>query len=361
VRVTVLRLSWSSAPVAKLATAVGLGPAGEKSLSGFESRREHTRNCIDAGMLNPSFRLAVNFFAWFFELVAYAVLLWTGSAISMDSNDQVFGKVIDRTKHFAPYLVIGCGAFTLVARLGRWSVAEKSRPEILIDQLVSKELGKMRKACFQGLSQKEPRENNRVTIFKRVGCKWRIKPWKSSLCPWGRWRHPWSGWLVVTHRSGHTMQSGTAVFLAPDDATHAEGVAGQAWRSDGAVRVRDLPNLSGLRYVGRLRCGLYWIRWLIKWQGPGCDRYWADRETVGKYATAGHMTARLVWKRIKAGRQNPNSILAVPLETPDNVRWGVLVIDSSNAVECIDTEQRAFREALSRLKSALARYDITRI
>jgi len=39
------------APVAKLETAAGLGPAGEKSLSGFESRRGHFQcklSCLSA-------------------------------------------------------------------------------------------------------------------------------------------------------------------------------------------------------------------------------------------------------------------------------------------------------------------------
>jgi hypothetical protein len=38
-------------------------------------------------------------------------------------------------------------------------------------------------------------------------------------------------------RSGHTTQKTKTIFLAPDDAGNAEGVAGQVWASDQTIIV----------------------------------------------------------------------------------------------------------------------------
>jgi hypothetical protein len=78
----------------------------------------------------------------------------------------------------------------------------------------------------------DQRHHHRVTLFKRV-------TW--CLC-FRRW--PFSGWLIPVARSGHTTQRSSALFLAPDDAERAEGVAGQTWSRNRPFYVDNLPDLT---------------------------------------------------------------------------------------------------------------------
>jgi hypothetical protein len=311
-------------------------------------------------MLHPGLRLAVNTFAWIFETIAYLVLVWTGCALSMYGNDPFFGSLIRWTKSFAPYLVLSSAALTVLARAGRWSVREKSALERMIDRLIGDDLGKFRKDCFPGLPENEPRHNNRVTIFKHVQWKWRIRPWRNMTWPWGWPRLPGSGWLVIAHRSGHTTQSSTTVFLAPDDAVHAEGVAGRAWSSDGAIRVSGLPDLSQVQRVGSVRACWLRLRLWIQWTNLVCERFLNDCQLIEQYAQATGMSARSIWRRVRSRKQAPRCILAIPIESFDNQRWGVLVLDNSNDIESVDTETPVFRRAFNRLKATLDRYGVTR-
>ena len=94
-------------------------------------------------MLNPGTRLAIITFAWIFETAAYVLLVWTGAALSMSSDDKNFGKLIQKTKDLAPYLVVGSGFVTVAAGVSRWSVSGKSPQELTLDELVSRELGRI--------------------------------------------------------------------------------------------------------------------------------------------------------------------------------------------------------------------------
>lgn len=80
----------------------------------------------------------------------------------------------------------------------------------------------------------DPVHEHRVTLFKRV-------PWSLQ---WPCCCRPWRGWLIPVVRSGHTTQSTSTVFPAPDDATKAEGIAGEAWKGR-FMWIENLPDVSG--------------------------------------------------------------------------------------------------------------------
>lgn len=311
-------------------------------------------------MRHPGTKLGIRLVAWIIEFAGFVVLNWTGLALGMDANDPRFGTVIAFTISRAPYLVLMSGFAIVIARISRRVAREPSAADQALCGLVGAALDKFRKECFQGIPKKEPRDNNRVTIFKRVQWKWWMTPWKCLIWPWGWGRYPGSGWLILVHRSGHTTKTSTTAFLAPDDAPQAEGVAGLAWRGDDAVRVRNLPDLNLIRYVGTGRSIWYSFRNRFNWPSSASDRFAADSVMVAQYAKATNTSTRAVWQRVRSRKRTPISILAMPLETPDNQRWGVLVLDSSNAVEPIDTEERTFRVAFTKLKQALDRYGVTR-
>jgi hypothetical protein len=153
-------------------------------------------------------------------------------------------------------------------------------------------------------------------------------------------------------RSGHQTQSVGTVFLAPDDAEHCEGVAGQAWRRR-AYRVgrgeNKLPDLRGIVHVGYPQAIWWSIRNLVGKPPEQLAAFARDKETIRNYAEATHCSPRFVWQRIKRKRRCPTSMLAVELRDRDKEPWGVLVMDSCNDFECIDSDSREFRTALTKL------------
>jgi hypothetical protein len=104
-------------------------------------------------------------------------------------------------------------------------------------------LDELREHAFK-VNADDPSHHHRVTLFKHVRFRLRISPWRAHYWPWGRNRSPFSGWLVPVLRSGHTTQRTKTVFLAPDDADHAEGVAGKTWSCNRSIYKRSLPNLE---------------------------------------------------------------------------------------------------------------------
>lgn len=251
----------------------------------------------------------------------------------------------------------------VLTRTLRWFLKTKTPEQKIIDRQITEALDKFRKVCFGNIPNNEPEDHNRVTLFKHVQWKWWVWPFKSVLSPWGLWRWPWSGWLVVTHRSGHVTQSATAIFLAPDDAPHSEGISGQAWRR-GAYRVgkgdAKLPNLNGVDYVRFLwRCLLTLRRWLGS-TNPTVVEFEEVSKRVKEYAKATTTTRRSVWQRIKKKKVCPTSLLAVPIHDRNNERWGVIVMDSCNSHECVDTDSPAFRKNLKLLTKTLHDCGITK-
>ena len=205
-------------------------------------------------MPESSIRTSIRRAATVIDYLAALALVWTGWAISMQPERYAtLEKLIVATKDYAPPILVVAVLVDVLARLVKWLVKSKSACEENRCQIVNQALAKFRKTCFPDVPNGEPLDNNRVTLFKRVAWKWRLKEWRNPLWPWGWWRFPGSGWLVAVNRSGHATQGSSSAFLAPDDAPQAEGVAGRAWRGDGTIRVPNLPDLSATGYVGYLR------------------------------------------------------------------------------------------------------------
>ena len=142
----------------------------------------------------------------------------------------------------------------------------------------------------------DPVHYHRVTLFQyvqlwKLGRLW-LYPWR-----WQAGRLPWSGWLVPVARSGHTTKRCNAVFLAPDDADRAEGVAGQVWATNSQILVEELPALDSS----------------------------SSDEVIADYATRTFVPEE--WVRARLTKPLPRSLCGVPIEVDGRI-WGVLVLDS---------------------------------
>jgi hypothetical protein len=148
--------------------------------------------------------------------------------------------------------------------------------------LVQTVLDQFRARVFS--SDSDDLHEHRVTLFRHVGWCWCLRRW------------PWSGWLVPVARSGHTTQRTDALFMAPDDAERAEGVAGKTWALRRTVFIDRLPNLR-------------------------CDG--VTPEAKAEYAKLSLMPDVLVEKRNPKAR----SLYGAPVEVKGQI-WGVVVVDS---------------------------------
>ncbi|QDU42697.1 hypothetical protein Mal52_11640 [Symmachiella dynata] len=311
-------------------------------------------------MNHPGVRHFAKKLAWFIESAAFVALGWISYSLGMKADDNLFGPLIGKTNECAPLLVLGSGAVIIAARMIRYFFADPTEAEKIIANCVNDALNNFRRKCFPDLPENTATDLNRVTIFKHYRWVWSVSPRRLWYRRWGKGRFPGSGWLVLLHRSGHTTQTSSTMFLAPDDSPqYAEGVAGQAWRGT-TIRVRSLPNLENIKY--RSVFFVIWYRMCVfaKKQNGITRSYEEDCKLVNAYAEATYTSGRIVWQRIKSGKRSPTSILAIPLESIDSRGWGVIVMDSSNKFECIDTEDRRFRLALSELNTNLSLYNVTR-
>ena len=151
-----------------------------------------------------------------------------------------------------------------------------------------------------------------------------------------------------------------AVFLAPDDPASAEGVAGQAWRRL-EFRVgggqHPLPDLNNAPYLSM------WTRLFLRIaRRMGKTNDWIEKkleveEKVRDYAVATSTSANYVWSRMKKRKACPTFILGMQILDSGHP-WGVVVIDSCNHHECIDSNDEAFREGFTKLLNDLDRYDV---
>ncbi len=295
----------------------------------------------------------------FFEYLCLAIIAWVGLALDMNPQEHdLLATAIESSQRWAAIIII-VGAISVgLLRLLAYCVQEDSLEAKIIRGLIEEELEKLRDASFPDLLTGEPPDNNRITIFERIIWHWRIWPWR-GVWPWGT-RFPGSGWLVARYRSGHTTQNTHACFLAPDDAdVRAEGVAGQTWRKYAAYRVRNLPNLKGIKY----RCWYhrYPLVFLGKMRGfqENSRNYIDDKKIVAEYAGSTGLSESQVWQRIKCRKKCPLSICGVPIENSKGRVWGVLILDSSNGVESVDTNDKKFKERLRLVVKLLHKLEIT--
>lgn len=138
------------------------------------------------------------------------------------------------------WLILAMGIAAAVSKTACWWLGPP-----WVWRSIQKILDKFREKAFD-IQDLDPVHAHRVTLYRYTWLWW-VWPWRSRFWPWGqagRLRFPWSGWLIPVVRSGHTHQRTVAVFLAPDDAQHAEGVAGRAWATEYVFPVRGLPRLT---------------------------------------------------------------------------------------------------------------------
>ena len=140
----------------------------------------------------------------------------------------------------------------------------------------------------------------------------RVRFW---LCRW-----PWSGWLVPVERSGHTTRRSHTIFLAPDDADQAEGIAGQTWAQNRVVVVNGLSDVN---------------------ENP-------SREVLAEYAQRTWIAETWV---LQKQRQHARSFCGIPVEVKGKL-WGVIVLDSRNP-QAIDQNADKFYRLIGRVLGKL--------
>jgi hypothetical protein len=100
-------------------------------------------------------------------------------------------------------------------------------------------------------------------------------------------------------RSGHTNQNVLSVFKAPDDGDNAEGVAGLAWISKRPEYISQLPEINTT----------------------------SSDDLIEEYANDTNVSVSFVKRRIAKRRSNPRSLIALPIEVNNQVKW-IVVLDS---------------------------------
>ncbi|WP_437187610.1 hypothetical protein SH668x_001013 [Planctomicrobium sp. SH668] len=311
--------------------------------------------------MNPAASLIVTFLARVADWVCYVFAGW--AVYCIEHGDKCPWSLVKNaaatTLPYSEGLIFFGLACGFVSRILVMFIRTESAESITLNKGVCDALDDFRRSVFPKLPGKTPRDANRVTIFKHVPTVWFVMQWKGIFWPWGKaW--PWSGWLVLKHRSGHTTKLSTTIFLAPDNAENAEGVAGFAWRADGAVRRRDLPQLDGIEARSIFQSTkLAWAKYRNS-SAPELQIAIEHDRRVERYAKETFTSTRVVWQRIRKKKKSPISILAIPLETVDNQRWGVLVVDSANEYDCLDPEDARFRKAFLKLKKSLAKFAVTK-
>lgn len=148
-----------------------------------------------------------------------------------------------------------------------------------------------------------PNHQHRVTLFKRkrFAC-WPRRGAGSIWWPYGQGRWPGSGWLKPVLRSGHTTKNTKAIFLAPDDPSAAEGLAGQSWVGNQVLIRSNLPDLNV--------------------ENPSNTK-------IKDFARKTFCTEPMVRFMIRNKKPMPQSLAAIPVEVNGQI-WGVVVLDSSD-------------------------------
>jgi hypothetical protein len=190
-------------------------------------------------------------------------------------------------------LVIG-----IVGGIGKYSSSIAGPPWVW--ESVQMVLDRFRREAFRR-AEEDAIHQHRVTLFKKTNWLWWVWPPRGACCwwPWGAGRGPRSGWLVPIVRSGFTTQRTNTVFLAPDDADNAEGVAGVAWSKQKVYPISKLPDL-------------------LADPSPAA---------IAEYARQAKVSENWIRMRLKQGKPCPRSMCGIPVEVGGDV-WGVIVLDS---------------------------------
>ncbi len=207
-----------------------------------------------------------------------------------------------------------------------------------------------------------PLHEKRVTLFEKRRCCCWLKPARSTFWMWGRGRHPWSGWLMPAVRSGHTTQKSGTVFLCPDDAVNAEGVAGRAWECNGDI-VRHAPHNLELLWKNKVKAR----RNFIEFRGPNLPGFDAEKRelqdrlhraerdlkvAVRDYAELTSVSEQWVMCRLHSNKLCSRWFYAVPVEV-NGKPWGVIVIEAATPPFTDKDSLIAFKERLTFFKKLL--------
>lgn len=206
------------------------------------------------------------------------VVTCLGASLEVDPSQVAFGQTVVRQLRASAGTGLPVAAILMgLAEVGRRAVGEPYRW-----RGVHQALDELRDHVFGGHDD-DPLHYHRVTLFK-------YHQWRPCLRKW-----PWSGWLVPVERSGHTTQSVSVRFKAPDEADQAEGVAGATWSRMSTVRVSGLPELG---------------------DHP-------TRDQVHEYADETFVSRDWVEDHLPTCR----SLCGIPVEV-NGKPWGVIVLDS---------------------------------
>lgn len=189
------------------------------------------------------------------------------------------------------WLIVILGLTAAVAKLLREKL-DRDWKWTLIQELIDR----IARDAFVGTDG--PIHHHRATLFHRCWCFW-ITPFRSRCWPWGYGRWPWSGWLVPLVRSGYATQKSKTVFLAPDDADNAEGVAGMIWAYDKELIVTTNKAIG----------------------------HTATQAEIDTYANNTVVASKWVGAQIVAGKVLAASFQGIPVEVKGR-KWGVLLLDS---------------------------------
>lgn len=213
------------------------------------------------------------------------------------------------TYSFELYMV-----FTVMLFIGL-GLRRISDPKVLND--IEFILDGMRNKIYSGVDGCAANKN-RVTLFEYKRWIFFMRrdghPW---YWPYGNgW--PGSGWLKPVVRSPfHVNQVSKAIFMVPDLADNAEGIAGKAWVDSRIVVADNLPDINKQRRTTGSR------------RGDTANRALDTR--VEKYAEKTFLPKKRIQNAYSNKSKNaPLSIGAIPVETGDGKPWGLVVLDSES-------------------------------
>ncbi|HFH3730163.1 GAF domain-containing protein [Pseudomonas aeruginosa] len=236
-------------------------------------------------------------YAYALGVFASAVLgVATGADLDSNwlSNRPIVSRVVEVAQDYAiPAYIIICTVIAtsfIYRRKGDPWIWEKLK--FILDEYQGKAFIK---------EAGDPSDHHRITLFKHEKNCLFVKHWSSTktLKPWGR--NPiLSNYLVPVLRSGHLSQKSGAKFYVSDNSDDCESVAAQAWSSNQAIIVDNLPLINANQKRSR---------------------------DISTYATKTYCAKEMVEKYVNDSRPLPRSIAAIPVMVKGEI-WGVVVLDS---------------------------------
>jgi hypothetical protein len=213
-------------------------------------------------------------------ITAMAIVSAAIASADSPTDGGIYATAVQYLRTHAVYILPIGVCLDVLLRLARKILQPSGLVQALLDGLAATVYG----------DRQGKRHHHRATLFQHGWCLRR------------RW--PWTGWLKIKARSGHTTQGSRTSFRANQrDPDNVEGVAGETWTRSEIYMVDGLPDLNGIR-----------------------NR--VDREPiVAQYAKATSAPVEWVWQRIESGQHVGRSFCGLPVMSGGSM-WGVIVLDS---------------------------------